>query len=234
METEITRETLVAFLDGELPPKEMEQIAAQLAVRPDLDAWVRRQEKLRSNLKQAFSDVVAEPPPQKLLAAVRDTPVSKRWLLRHWLAPWKPRSWAPIGAALVAGLAIGIVLRPSSEFISTDGQILAGGVLADALDHKLASSGYDGLGTRIGISFRDHTGHDCRTFDQDSHTGLACHQVNGWAITILDSHPGRTGGAYHMAGSEMPNPVRQAVMARIEGVPFDAAAEKTARDRGWK
>jgi len=234
METEITSETLTAFLDGELPPKEMERIAALLAARPDLDAWVRRQEKLRSNLKRAFSGVVDEPPPQKLLAAVRDTPVSKRWLLRHWLAPWMPRGWAPLGAALAAGLAIGIVLRPSSEFISTDGQVLAGGKLADALSHKLASNGYDGAGTRIGISFRDHAGHDCRTFDQAGHTGLACHQENGWVIAILDSRPESTGGAYRMASSEMSDSVRQAVMARIEGVPFDAAAEKAARDRGWK
>ena len=66
---EPTRETLNAFVDGELPPREMERIAALLGQRPDLEAYVAQQEKLRAQMKQAFDSVVAAPVPPRLVAA---------------------------------------------------------------------------------------------------------------------------------------------------------------------
>lgn len=234
MDNEISSETLTAFLDGELPPEEAQRVAAILAKRPDLDAWVRRQDRLRTALRDSFSGVMAAPPPERLLRAAHQAPASRRWLIGRALAGWKMQIWAPAGAALAAGVIIGLLAQPSALLVNRDGQIMADGSLAQALDHRLASAGYDGSGTRIGISFRGHDGHDCRTFDRDYQAGLACRQANGWAIAILESHPKNAGGAYRMAGSEMPDSVRQAVMARIEGVPFNAAAEKAARDSGWK
>ena len=234
MEDEITHETLTAFLDGELPPLEMERVAKLLTERPELDRWVRRQEGLRTSLCQAFSEVMASPPPQHLRTAVRQAPVSKRWLMRRIWTSWKLQIWAPAGVALAAGLTFGFLMQPSAIMVRRDGAFLARGSLAEALDQKLASAGYDGSGTRIGITFRGHDGHICRTFDLDEQTGLACHQANGWAVTILESHHKSAAGAYQMAGSELPDAVRQAAMARIAGASFDAAAEKAARDNGWR
>jgi hypothetical protein len=37
-----------------------------------------------------------------------------------------------------------------------------------------------------------------------------------------------------MAGSGLPDVIRNAAANMIEGAPFDAAAERQARDRGWK
>jgi hypothetical protein len=234
MEMDPSKETLTAFLDGELPPNEMERIAALLTTRPDLDAWVRKQERLCRDLKGAFSDVMTPPPSPALLAAVQNAPASRRWILGQKLAPWMPGNWIGVGAALAVGLAIGIVLQPAGNFVSSGGQTLAQGRLADALDHQLASAGYDGSGARIGISFRDRSGHECRTFDEGRQSGLACHQAAGWHIAILMDRPIEPAGAYQMEGSELPEAVRQAVMTRIQGLPFDAAAERAARDRGWK
>jgi len=234
MDIEPSKETLMAFLDGELPPKETERIAVLLTTRPDLNAWVRQQERLRRDLKRAFSDVMTAPLSPALLAAVQNAPASRRWILGQKLASWMPGNWIGVGAALAVGLAIGIVLQPSGNFVSSGGQTLARGSLADALDHQLASTGYDGSATRIGISFRDHGGHECRTFDEGRQTGLACHQAAGWHIAILMDRPVEPAGAYQMAGSELPEAVRQAVTTRILGAPFDAAAERAARDRGWK
>ena len=234
MENEITYKTLTAFLDGELPPQEIERIAKILLERPELDSWVRRQEGLRTGLRDAFSEVMASPPPQNLPTAVRQAPVSKRWLMRRIWTSWKLQIWAPAGAALAAGLAVGLLLQPSSDLVNRDGKFLARGSLAEALDHRLASAGYDGNGMRIGISFRGHDGRICRTFDLDDQAGLACHQANGWAVVILESHPNNAAGTYQMAGSGLPDAVRQAATARIVGAPFDAVAEKAARDNGWK
>ena len=234
MENEITYRTLTAFLDGELPPQEMERIAKILLERPKLDSWVRRQESLRTDLREAFSEVMTSRPPQNLRTVVRQAPVSKRWHMRRIWTSWKLQIWATAGMALAAGLVVGILIQPSTIMVKRDGDFLSRGSLAETLDHKLASTGYDGSGAHIGISFRGHDGRICRTFDLDEQAGLACHKANGWAIAILESHTRNAAGTYQMAGSELPDAVRQAVMARIAGAPFDAVAEKAARDNGWK
>jgi hypothetical protein len=232
MESEPTRETLNAFIDGELSPREMERIAALLAERPDLDGWVRRQETLRAGIKSAFSELVTAPPPTRLVQAAKSAPISWRWHLRQFTAP---RIWASAGAALALGLVIGIALRPGSDFANRDGQIMTRGALTAALNDQLASDGHAGSGPRIGISFRNRDGRYCRTFDTGAQSGLACHGDKGWAIALLAAHPQvESTGAYRMAGSGMPDTIRATVGANIEGEPFDAVAEKAARDRGWK
>src|SRR6185369_8228592 len=107
---------------------------------------------LRAGIKSTFSELVTAPPPARLVQAVKDAPVSWRWHLQQFAAP---RIWAPMGAALALGLVIGIALRPDSYFTNRDGQMMARGALATALNDELASDRYTGSGPRIGISFRN-------------------------------------------------------------------------------
>src|SRR5579872_2507960 len=95
------KETLNAFIDGELEPREMERIAALLAERPDLDQWVRRQEALRVGMKDAFSDLLLATPPDRLIKAARTAPLSWRWRIKRFTTP---RVLAPAGAMLALGL----------------------------------------------------------------------------------------------------------------------------------
>jgi hypothetical protein len=234
MEMEPTRETLNAFVDGELPPKEMERIAALLATRPDLDAWVRRQEALRAGMKNAFSDLAASPLPERLVRIAETAPISWRWRLRQAWQGTTLRTWIPAGATLALGLLIGIGLAPPGDLASQDGQLVARGALALALNSKLASEA-GGSGPQIGITFRDRDGRYCRTFDTDGESGFACHGSKGWAIAMLAARPNEEApGPYRMAGSEMPDVIRAAIAARIQGEPFDMKAEKAARDRDWQ
>ena len=53
-EMELNREILSSFIDGELAPREMERVAELLANRPELDAYVKRQEHLRDQLRARF------------------------------------------------------------------------------------------------------------------------------------------------------------------------------------
>ena len=46
--------------------------------------------------------------------------------------------------------------------------------------------------------------------------------------------PAKTAPAARTAGSETPASVLMAVDGLIAGEPLEAAAEKTARDKGWK
>jgi hypothetical protein len=234
MQNPIDDEVLSAFLDGELPPKEMERVATLLAERPDLNAKVLHHEKLRSNLRQAFAEIVSASVPDRLRQAAQSAPISWRWRLKRFLAFPSIKFLVPAGATLAAGLVIGFLLQPTNDLTFNNGALMASGTLATALDDKLASSGYDGTGPRIGISFRNRDGRDCRTFTNGNLAGLACHQQNGWTIGTLVHQPSEQSGTYRMAGSEMPDAIRQAVTASIAGEPFDAAAEKAAREIGWK
>jgi hypothetical protein len=42
------------------------------------------------------------------------------------------------------------------------------------------------------------------------------------------------GAAYRMAAGAMPAPLMAAVKAEMDGTPFNADAEKKARDAGWR
>ena len=226
------RETLNAFVDGELPPQEMARIAALLETQPESKAYVLKQEKLRGTLR--FEDVMVAPPPARLVETVQAAPVSWRWRLRAvWGRRFVVRSLVPATAALLAGLIIGLTAQSDGDLVQSQGQMLARGNLAQALGIKLASSGYGGQGPRIGISFRNRAGRDCRTFASGSQAGLACHQGSDWVVSTLVTQSPESAGTYRMAGSEMPDAVRRAVEASIQGAPFDAIAEAQARANGW-
>jgi hypothetical protein len=230
------RQTLAAFVDGELPPKEMEAIALLLAARPDLDAYVRQQEALRSTLRAHF-DQDRTPVPERLVHAVRNTPISWQWRIRAAFGRgFLIRSLAPACAALALGLLLGTTIRPGAgDFgVTPSGQLVAQGRLGKVLDTRLASVRQDANGPQIGLSFRDKAGADCRTFSSDDKAGLACHQGQAWVIgTLVTQQRENSGTAYRMAGSEMPDAVRNAVSASIDGSPFDATTETKARDGGW-
>jgi hypothetical protein len=225
------RETLNKFVDGQLPPEDMARIAALLEIQPDMKGYVAKQEKLSASLR--FEAVMQAPPPSRLVEAVRKTPVSWRWRLFAGRRGFGLPSLLPAGAALLAGLVLGITMRPAGDLALLHGEMLARGALAQALDTRLASAGYDGEGPRIGISFRDHDGSACRTFASGHQAGLACHRSGDWVVTTLVTQASESGRAYRMAGSEMPEAVRRAVEVSIQGEPFDAQAEAQARANGW-
>jgi hypothetical protein len=226
------RESLNAFVDGELPPKEMERIAALLAGRPELAAYVAAQENLRATLK--MPDILAGASPRHLVDAIYQSPVSWRWRLRSVATRgFTVRMLAPAGAALSLGLVIGVALHPAGDLAMADGQVVARGALGAALDTKLASAGYDGQGARIGISFHNQAGEACRTFTSGDSAGLACHRAGAWIVGTMVTQAPESTGLYRMAGSQMPAAVRQAVANSIAGAPFDAATEARAKAQGW-
>ncbi|MDA8093287.1 MAG: hypothetical protein M0T84_05130 [Betaproteobacteria bacterium] len=228
------RELLDAFVDGELPPKEMAQIAAVLTLHPDLDGYVRLQEKLRIELRSVYH--LTFPMPERLVKLIGCAPVSWRWRLRAWCSSrYVVRSLVASGAALAVGLVVSFVIRPTGDIgIDAAGRPIAQRRLSEALNTELVSNGYAGTGPRIGVSYRNKSGMDCRTFTEGVNAGLACHERGTWVIdALVKQEQENSGTAYRMAGSEMPDAVRRAVAASIDGAPFDAQKEKAARDSGW-
>lgn len=113
-----------------------------------------------------------------------------------------------------------------------DGALTAGGRLARALDRQLAQEGAAG-DVRVGLSFLSREGSYCRSFQLGASSGLACREDDAWRIPVLADTPAEASG-YRQAGSALPLAVLDAVDARIAGATLDAAAERAARDRGWK
>jgi len=240
---EPTKETLGAFVDGELSPAEATRIEALLASRPDLKAYVERQQALRQSFAQAFRGVLDEPVPERLRSAAASAPVS--WQARLSRFPRKPPLWwagAP-AAALACGIVIGVVLmRPSvgdNPFAvsRSSGQLIAQGALAHALTSELASAGAASGSTRIGVSFHSRDGQDCRTFElggaSSTTAGLACSDKSEWVI-VATAAEGASGTSSYRPAAGMPQSIRALISRMIQGEPFDAAAERAARDRGWR
>jgi hypothetical protein len=234
----LSKETLMRFVDGELAPQEASRIEAAIAGDADARAFVETQTALRQQFHTAFSPVMEERIPDALTAAIANTAVSRRWRLRQQISRRNVWMWTglPAAGALALGLVIGIAVNPSNigPIGTQNGTLVAQGALADALNTRLASDAPQADGPHIGISFRAKDGRDCRTFATSRVAGIACRDDANWNVAALAAAPSEASGTYHMAGSGMPDVIRNAAANMIDGAPFDAAAERQARERGWK
>src|SRR3546814_16852644 len=109
------------------------------------------------------------------------------------LTPFIQR-WGAIAAALVVGLFAGqLVDMPGGGgnlVKGSDGNLVASGKLAAALDSQLASDNPQALGSpvRIGLTFVGGGGGYCRTFSAvraDSLSGIACRLAGAWRLRKL-------------------------------------------------
>jgi Putative zinc-finger len=223
----IPKETLMAYVDGELPPAERRAVEAELAADPELKSYVERHQLLSRTLHDSFDEVLRAPVPQALTDALAPP-------MTGFAIPWRRLllwSGAPAAAALACGVVIGILFLNRAEIVSSGGVLVAHGGLADALTRQLTSE--QTAQADIGISFRNKDGHYCRTFRAQALAGVACREVGEWRIAAVGKVASEPSGAYQPAASGMPDFVRDAVTGMISGEPLDAAGERKARASGW-
>ena len=241
-----SEEILMAYADDELDFQTRAAVDAAMAADPEIARRVERYKALQGKLRTAFDQVLDEPVPDRLIAAARTAPATRRegtvTPLRRKSAPrWSWPQWGSIAASLVVGSIVGqLILRSSITGPITErtGQLLASGVLAHALSEQLASNQPQDAPVQIGVSFRSKSGDYCRTFvlrDESALAGLACHAREQWRVQVIAQHEPQTesSGQYRPAGSSLPRSVLQAVDEQIAGDPLDADAETAARDRYW-
>ena len=241
----IDDELLMAYVDGELGAAERAAVEAAVAQDADLRRRVESQKALRATLQGAFAPTLLEPVPEALAAAARGTrgdtvvDLSSRRAAR---APgrWAVREWVAMAASVVLGVAIGFGAwhRGDTELVAVaaNGTVEAKGALADALSHQLASVQTASSAVAIGVSFRDQTGHYCRTFTVHraaNVAGLACEATGHWTLRALASAGTTAGGGYQTAGTQIPDVILRAVDDSIAGAPLDAAAERAALAKAW-
>ena len=260
--TELDRLAVMAYVDGELPPAEHATFDARLAHEPALAGEVARERALRARLQLAYAPVLDEPVPAGLLdllampdaAAANDPlpvgandahraalPHARRW---HW------REWGAMAASLVLGVVFGArLLAPhpvagSADTLAlnvgNDGAVTAQGALRDALEQRVAGAELaPNSPVAVGLSFRNHAQQYCRTFTLDTASaGIACKQGDGWVVANLEhsatAPASAAAGGYRTAASPFSPTLLQAVDAMRDGDTLDAAAETSARAKGWK
>ena len=106
-----SRETLMAFVDGELTPEEERRVAAEIATNSALAAYVEEQRALRAKLSADFVPVLAAPVPEQfehmILNAPRQAKMPRKPFQRFFSRAGSLRIGIPLAAA-AAGIAIGI------------------------------------------------------------------------------------------------------------------------------
>jgi hypothetical protein len=233
-------EKFFAWLDGELPADEAARVEAEVAADSRLSKLAEEHRKMAAGLRGAFADVEAQPVPERLAGMVRGqrSKVVDLAEARERRAHRKaPSLWVQMGV-LAATLAIGIVTGnlitggTASPIAPEGGRLVASAELEDALYARLASMPPDS-GPRIGLTFRDKAGAICRTFEDQSTSGLACREGGDWRIRNLYQSPEGQASDYRMASGQDPQ-LMEAVESSIGGEPFDAEQERSAMEQGWR
>jgi hypothetical protein len=238
-------EILMAFADGELAEPQRSEVEAAVRADPALANIVAGHRALRSDVSAAFAGVLDEPVPARLqapaTAKVLSFEAARNARARtQAAAPVPKRSW-PRWAALAATLVVGVLAGSvwldggkGDNFVAADagGRLTARGALAGALSRQLASEAAPGSAVRIGVSFATRDGGYCRSFSVGAKAGLACRDGEAWRVPVLAETAAAAGEYRHAASA--PPAVLEAIDERIAGTTLDAAAERAARERGWK
>lgn len=224
--------TVAAFVDGELDDLTARRIEREAESDVALAAEIARYRALKSRLSAHYAPVAEEAVPERLRALLIqpkvDTSLADRRGAKR--ARFAAVHWGAIAASLVLGLTIGLrPWIPAPDVTNANGTLIASGSLADDLDTQLASNQPAGASVRIGLSFRDKRGRTCRSFEGRDLSGIGCRDGGRWALERTMG--GQVGQDYRQASS---GDLAAAAAAMMAGDPFDAAAERAARDKGWR
>jgi hypothetical protein len=223
-----------AWLDGELEGEAAARVAAQVAASPELSAKADQHRKMDAGLRAAFDPLIMErsTPPRFegapiIALGARATQATRR---SNFGVP----QWAAMAATLAVGLLVGNLVgdRSGTPVQYRDGSLVAAASLDRVLDKQLASNGISN-GIRVGLTFRDRNGSICRSFNESAASGLACRDNGKWRIEGLFQGGEGQAGDYRMAAGEDPR-LAALIDDTIVGEPFDAAAEKSALETGWR
>ncbi|MGK2909741.1 MAG: anti-sigma factor family protein [Sphingobium sp.] len=228
----IDRELLMAYADGELDAVSAKRVEKAIAMQPELAEQVAAHRALRATLASHFAPVIDAPLPERLTTLL-DDPIVRLQPAQRNASFFQARNLAAMAAALVMGLLLGQVITPGGSGLVGSGQgaLVAQGDLAQALETQLASTQPADAPMRIGVTFRDHNGQLCRTFEGEVLSGIACRAGNAWQLKRTMAPEVGDRQAYRQASSAEMMDAAQNMMA---GGAMDADTERKAKDGGWR
>ena len=232
----IDDDMLMAFVDGELDEVNRARVERAMAEDPALKARLEQQQRLRNRLAAHYGPVLEEEVPERFRAMLETNVAAFPAATSRPARPlWQ--TLTALAATLVLGLAVGrTLLAPApaaGPFAVENGTMMARGDLAEALETQLASAQPQSAATRMGVTFARHDGRPCRTFDSQAAAGIACRTGTGWQVMMTAAGSGAQRTDYRQAGSENLL-VQQTAQEMMAGEPYDDAAERRARDSGWR
>ena len=240
--TKITDETIIAFVDGELPPDEAASVRTAISNNETLAANAARYRALRSHIDQAFGSVVREPLPDRfhqLFQDVKPSPIPASFpLLGRWSSAMTSASWGAIAASLAIGVIVGNLFmaphEPTLDFaLYQDGG--AEGLLAVLIKEP---SGAPIDGAEIIATYQNTEGDICRKFvigDERRGQGLACRQRGGGDWSVVAFSPAPPPNSYLPAGEMTKVSSPMAFTALLEGFQTVTPEEEVRLiDEGWE
>lgn len=247
----VSDETLMAFVDGELDPAQRAQMERALQTDAALRQRVAALKLQRTRLAAAFGTVLDEPVPERLAKLLQTPPVASlpgqasavvnlaevrtaRARIRH-IPSWA--QWGGMAASVMLGMLLGTQYGGNGADTAiglNEGRLLAGGAIDKALSSQLASEPLAGAAVSVQLSFVDKNGSYCRTFSTSAMAGLACQQGGQWAVQNLAALDAKPSGEVRQAATPLPRTVLDAVDQRIAGGTLDASGERKARQQGWR
>lgn len=240
----ITDEQLSAFIDGELSPGVMKEIAAAI----DADANLRRRaDALAANdaiLKRAYSAIDEAPMPAAVTALLKEPAPADNVIALKRPAPLARWSM-PLAAsvALGAGVALGLMLAEPGRMAPGGGVMIAGAISpADAL-HAALEQTPSGDAVAIGggrtaamvLTFKSD-GAYCRELTiEDAATrsrAIACREDGRWSVKLAAAEQG-AGSGYATAASGVSAAFDAGADALGAGKPLDRAVENALLQTKW-
>ena len=231
----IPQETLYAYVDNELDAANSAKVEAAMADDPELKSLIEEQRALRALLGSAYSPVLDEPMPERLMAAAKgpmgpagDARSTKAKVVRLAAArerkqaaaqdtgkpaanDWTWKHWGGMAACLAIGVIAGHsawLANATSDVANVDGQLVARGQLAQALSTQLASAQSKDAPVKIGLSYVSKGDELCRSFTVRSAgtDGLACRRGNEWALRVLEQDQPKAADAGNLRMAASPVP----------------------------
>lgn len=255
-------ETLSAYIDGELPPRETRLIGEAVESDPELARRLALLEEPDRIIKSAYRSIDSHPLPETVAALLRedeaqaggagaDTDETVIGFPVH-RAPEGLYRWAlPLAAsiALVVGLGIGSVVDWPGGRGSDIGMprmaavIVSGEPLFDILERGESARKFNlkgGVEVTPILTFATKSGAFCREFETlspDAATrAVACREDDRWRLTVtVSARPeAAAGDGYVTAEGETGVWLDRYLGTMIDGAPLGADEERALIGCGWR
>ena len=230
------RETVRAYVDGELDDISAARMAQAAKADPGCAASIAAEQQLRDALGSYYAPVLAEPVPERLVAPIDAArKVVQLSAAREKRFSMHARTLRWVGPAMAASLVLAVLIPGlgGDQAETRNGLTFAANDLERALDTQLVAEQQGASDTRVMLTFADREGTLCRGFARADMSGIACREQGGWHLRIQRDGIDVAGGDYRQANS-----VDSAIMAAAQdlaaGPALDAQQERAAKDRGWR
>jgi hypothetical protein len=207
--TSIDRETLVAYVDDELPAERAAEVEAELAKNSEAREMVRLMRLSAEAAAHAFDRVLEDPLPDRLLETLVSRAVVRRPV-------WSRIATRPVWASALAACLVGLVIGFSGSFLLHPGsggyspasakiedplaasfQSALFGSLAQGQQGQSFDYGDDAIGkghlvlgqrlmTDFGVACREFSREETRGTAVSRDNGLACQgKDGGWTVMVM-------------------------------------------------